>query len=252
MTRAGKEPNAEETWDPQIARWRDPEGDYVLPHAMRSLPQPWDECDWRRIAELPRTEERLAEARQVVTVLMEDPELAPHVPQPPSPGLLWHVWEEFHRAVATSMPRTSEVTWSGVDDLVRVWRDRPHLYPLPLHVARHVEAAMLAMIPSLRDDIADSVFRWLALDPVPGRFADWAVVLAERCVTEDIGADSAIELLGAMAGPEAKAALERLSAKPGGPASWDNAEAARSRLFGLCPEAVAKPKTKKVHDGTWR
>lgn len=39
--------------DALVSGWRDPEGDYVLPHALRSLPQPWDECDWRRIAELP-------------------------------------------------------------------------------------------------------------------------------------------------------------------------------------------------------
>ncbi|GGW88861.1 hypothetical protein [Streptomyces lomondensis] len=233
MSESGTEPNAEETWDPQVARWHDPEGDYVLPRALRSLPQPWDECDWSRIAELPRTDERLAEARRVVTVLLEDPELAPRVPQPPSPGLLWHVWEEFHQAVGESMPRASQVTWSGVDELVRTWRGRPHLDPLRRHVVLHVEAAMLAMIPVLRDDITDSVFRWLALDPDPGRFADWAVGLAERCVTADIGADSAIELLGAMGGPDARAALERLSVKPGGPARWENAEAAQSTLFDL-------------------
>ncbi|MGW0374900.1 hypothetical protein ACWDZW_39730 [Streptomyces coeruleorubidus] len=231
MSESDTEPNAEETWDPQVARWREPEGDYVLPHALRSLPQPWDEADWRRIAELPRTDQRLAEARRVVTVLLDDPELTPHVPQPPSPGLLWHLWEEFHRAVAKSMPRTNDVTWSGVDELARAWRSRPQLCPLQRHVVRHVEAAMLAMITSLRDDIADSVFRWLTLDPDPGRFADWAVGLAERCVTEDIGADSAIELLGAMGGPAAKAALRRLSVKPDGPASWENAEAAQGTLF---------------------
>ncbi|WP_432117137.1 hypothetical protein [Streptomyces sp. bgisy032] len=233
MSEQGGPPGTEETWDPRVARWHDPEGDYVLPRALRTLPQPWDAYDWRRIAELPRTEDRLAEARRVVTVLLEDPELSPHVPQPPSPGLLWHVWEEFHRAVGERMPRTGDVTWSGVDELVRAWQARPRPNPLQRHVVRHVEAAMLALIPSLRDDIADSVFRWLALDPDPGRFADWAVDAAERCVTEDIGADSAIELLGAMRTREARAALQRLSAKPDGPAGWDNAEAARNMLFDL-------------------
>ncbi|MYS94158.1 MULTISPECIES: hypothetical protein [Streptomyces] len=231
MSESDREPNAEEMWDPQVERWRDPEGDHVLPHALRSLPQPWDECDWSRIAELPRTDERLDEARRVMTVVLDDPELAPNVPQPPSPGLLWHVWEEFHQAVGKSMPRTSDVTWSGVDELVRAWQSRPQPCALQSHVVRHVEAAMLAMIPSLRDDIADSVFRWLALDPDPGRLADWAVGLAERCVSADIGADSAIDLLGAMGGPEARAALERLSGKPDGPASWENAEAAQGMLF---------------------
>ncbi|MEV5355166.1 hypothetical protein [Streptomyces sp. NPDC052693] len=231
------EPGSEETWDPRVARWHDPEGDYVLPRALRTLPQPWDAGDWRRITELPRTGEHLAEARRVVTVLLEDPALSPHVPQPPPPGLLWHVWEEFHRAVGESMPRTGDVTWSGVDELVRAWQDRPRLYPLQRHVVRHVEAAMLALIPSLRDDIADSVFRWLALDPDPARFAEWAVELAERCVTEDIGADSALELLGAMRTPQARAALRRLSAQPDGPATWQNAEAARSILFDLDSEA---------------
>jgi hypothetical protein len=239
MSGPGTEPNAEEMWDPRVARWRDPEGDYVLPHALRSLPQPWDESDWRRIAELPRTDERLAEARRVLTVLLEDPALAPQVPEPPSPGLLRHVWEEFHQAVGESMPRPSHVTWSGVDELVRAWQDRPQLYPLHRHVVRHVEAAVLAMIPLLRDDIADSVFRWLALDPDPGRFADWAVGLAERCVIEDIGADPAVELLGAVGSPEAKAALGRLAVKPGGPASWQNAEAAQSTLFDLGSEGTS-------------
>ncbi|MER8222495.1 hypothetical protein ABTZ58_18265 [Streptomyces sp. NPDC094143] len=232
------ERGSEETWDPRVARWHDPEGDYVLPRTLRTLPQPWDAGDWSRITALPRTGERLAEARRVVTDLLEDPALSPHVPQPPSPGLLWHAWEEFHRAVGESMPRTSDVTWSGVDELVRAWQDRPRLYPLQRHVVRHVEAAMLALIPSLRDDIADSVFRWLALDPDPGRFAEWAVELAERCVTEDIGADSALELLGAMRTSEARAALQRLSAKPDGPATWQNAEAAQSILFDLDNEAT--------------
>jgi hypothetical protein len=233
MSEPGTGPSAEELWDPQVARWRDPEGDYVLPRALRSLPPPWDEGDWSRIAELPRTDERVGEAQRVVIALLEDPELAPDVPQPPPPGLLWHVWEEFHLVVGERMPRTSQVTWAGVDELVREWRRRETLYPLQRHVVDHVEVVMLALIPSLRDDIADSVFRWLALDPDPGRFADWAVGLAERCVIEDIGADSAIELLGAVGTPVAKAALERLSVKPGGPASWDNAEAAQGALFDL-------------------
>jgi hypothetical protein len=239
MSESDTQPNAEELWDPQVARWRDPAGDYVLPHALRSLPRPWDECDWSRIAQLPRTDERLAEARRVATVLLNDPELAPRVPQPPSPGLLWHVWEELHQAVGKSMPHMSDVTWSGVDELVRAWRSRPQLYPLQWHVVRHVEAAMLAMIPSLRDDLADSVFRWLALDPDPGRFADWAVDLAERCVTEDIGADPAIELLGALGSPAARAALERLSVMPDGPASRENAKAAQSMLADQWSEVTS-------------
>ncbi|HVV14266.1 hypothetical protein [Amycolatopsis sp.] len=40
------------------------------------MPPPWDECDWGRIVDLPRTDERVAEARRVVTVLLEDPDLA--------------------------------------------------------------------------------------------------------------------------------------------------------------------------------
>lgn len=57
--------------------------------------------------------------------------------------------------------------------------------------------------------------------------------LAERCVIEDIGADLAVELLGAMDGPEARAALARLSVRPAGPASWDNTEAAVGMLCDL-------------------
>ncbi|MDQ0381740.1 hypothetical protein [Amycolatopsis thermophila] len=198
MSWPGTEPGAEEMWDPHVARWRDPEGDYVLPRALRSLPQPWDECDWSRIVDLPRSDERVVQARQAVTVLLEDTELARCVPEPPSPGLLWHVWEEFHHAVGTRMPRTSQVTWAGVDELVREWRGRERLYSLQRHVVDHVEMAMLALIRFVRDDTADSVFRWLALDPDPGRFAEWAVELAERCVIEDIGVDSAIALLAAV------------------------------------------------------
>ncbi|MFE9027132.1 hypothetical protein ACFYOA_12815 [Streptomyces iakyrus] len=72
----------EETWDPQIARWHDPEGDHVLPRALRTLPEPWepwDEGDWNRIAGLPHTDERLLEAQRVITALLEDPELSPCV-----------------------------------------------------------------------------------------------------------------------------------------------------------------------------
>ncbi|MFF9807418.1 hypothetical protein ACF1G5_20260 [Streptomyces coeruleorubidus] len=115
------------------------------------------------------------------------------------------------------MPRTSQVTWSGVDELVRAWQSRPQLYPLQRHVVRHVEVAMLAMIPSLRDDIADSVFRWLTLDPDP----------------------VAIELPGVMGGPDARGTLERLSVKPDGPASWGNAEAAQSVLFDRWSEGMS-------------
>ncbi|NNH68868.1 hypothetical protein HLB23_03080 [Nocardia uniformis] len=194
------------------------------------MPQPWDEWDWSRIVELPHTDEQVAQARRVVTVLLEDSELAPYVPEPPSPGLLWHAWEEFHQAIGERMPRMSQVTWAGVDQLVREWQGRGRLNSLQRHVVDHIEVVMLAMIPCLRDDTADSVLRWLALHPDPACFAEWAVELAEHCVIEDIGADSAIELLGAIAGPEARTALERLSVKQGGPASWDNAEAAATRL----------------------
>lgn len=65
----------------------------------------------------------------------------------------------------------------------------------------------------------------------PGRFADRVVDLAERCAGEDIGADSAIGVLGAMTGPRSRAALGRLSAKPNGPAGWENAEAAQGMLL---------------------
>ena len=233
MSGPDRERSAEETWDPQVARWHFLGGDHVLPEALRSLPEPWDTSDWSRIAALPRDDTRLSDARSVLTVLLYSPDLSLHVPQPPPPGAVFHVWEEFHQAVGRSMPRTGDVTWAGVDELVRAWRDRPQLDPLRQHVVRHVEAAMLAMIPSLRDDIADSVFRWLALDSDPCRFAGWAVGLAERCVVEDIGADSAVQLLAAMADPESRAALHRLSAQPDGPASWENAGAARSALFDL-------------------
>ncbi|MFF9816224.1 hypothetical protein [Streptomyces sp. NPDC014006] len=238
MTESGTGPDDETAWDPQVERWRYPDGDFVLPPTLRCLPQPWDEFDWTRIAGLPRTDERVAQARRVLSALLDDREPAPRVPQPPSPGLLWQVWEQFHEALSQRVPRLSHVTWADVDALASEWRDPERAYPLQRHVGRHVDVAMLALIPRLRDDVADSVFHWLTLDTDPGRFADWAVSLAERCVIEDIGADSAIELLGAMGGAESRAALERLAVKPDGPATWDNAEAAQSMLFELGTEGM--------------
>ncbi|OAH13787.1 hypothetical protein [Streptomyces jeddahensis] len=226
---------SEETWDPGVARWHSADGDYVLPRVLRELPEPWNGvgADWPRIARLPRTDERLAEARRVLSALLDDPEAAPYVPQPPSPGLLRHAWEEFQRQVAARMPRTDLVTWAGVDGLVLEGRERDGLYPLQRHVLDHVEVVMLDLIAWLRDDIADSVLRWLALDPAPGRFAGWAVGLAERCVVADIGADSAIELLGAIGDADAVAALRRLADKTDTPASWENADAALGMLAEL-------------------
>jgi hypothetical protein len=67
----------------------------------------------------------------------------------------------------------------------------------------------------------------LAIDPDFGRFAGWTVESAERCLIEEIGADSAIELLGTLGSSEARAASRRLSVKPDSATSWDNAEAAQ-------------------------
>lgn len=53
---------------------------------------------------------------------------------------------------------------------------------------------------------------------------------AERHLIEEIGADSAIELPGALGSSEARAALWRLSVKPDCAASWDNVEAAQGVL----------------------
>jgi hypothetical protein len=44
----------------------------------------------------------------------------------------------------------------------------------------------------------------LAIDPDPGRFAGWTVESAERCLIEEIGADSAIELLGTLGSSEGR------------------------------------------------
>lgn len=53
---------------------------------------------------------------------------------------------------------------------------------------------------------------WLL--PPSGRFAGRTVESAEHCVIEEIGAESTIELLGALGSSEARAALGRLSVKP--------------------------------------
>ncbi|MFD1935508.1 MULTISPECIES: hypothetical protein [Nonomuraea] len=194
--RAVSELGEEETWDPGVERWRG-EGDHVLPASLRSLPLPWD-GPWSEIERSDRTPERLVEAQHVLTVLLDDPALAPSVPEPPSPGLLLHAWEELEREVWARMPRTGAVTWSGVDLLVREKRERGGLYVLQERALSHIEAVMLNLIRRTRDDIADSVFRWLAMDPEPRRFAEWAVDMAGRCVVAGIGSDMAIELLGSI------------------------------------------------------
>jgi hypothetical protein len=75
----------------------------------------------------------------------------------------------------------------------------------------------------------------LAIDPDPGRFAGWTVESAERCLIEEIGADSAVDLLGTLGSSEARAASGRLSVKPDSAASWDNAEAAQGVFFDPPP-----------------
>lgn len=75
----------------------------------------------------------------------------------------------------------------------------------------------------------------LAVDPDPGRFAGWTVESAERCLIEEIGADSAIELLGTPGGSEARAALGRLSVKPDSAASWDKRKRLRGAFFDPPP-----------------
>ncbi|MFD6171359.1 hypothetical protein [Streptomyces coeruleorubidus] len=61
----------------------------------------------------------------------------------------------------------------------------------------------------------------LAIGPAPTRFADWTVESAERCLIEENGPDSAIELQGASA------------------ANWDNAEAAHGGFFDRRQEVLA-------------
>ncbi|MDQ0715908.1 hypothetical protein QFZ55_005360 [Streptomyces luteogriseus] len=58
---------------------------------------------------------------------------------------------------------------------------------------------------------------------------------AERCLIEEIGADSAIELLGTLGSSEARVASGRLSMEPDSAASWDNAEAAQGVFFDPQP-----------------
>jgi hypothetical protein len=62
---------------------------------------------------------------------------------------------------------------------------------------------------------------------------DWVVDAAERHVKVGIGADAGIALLARIGSAEARAALSRLATKPGGLASWDDAEAARDALREL-------------------
>jgi hypothetical protein len=72
-------------------------------------------------------------------------------------------------------------------------------------------------------------------DPDPGRFAGWTVESAERCLIEEIGADSAIELLGTLGSSEARVASGGLSMEPDSAASWDNAKAAQGVFFDPQP-----------------
>ncbi|MFF6951523.1 hypothetical protein ACFZAD_23065 [Streptomyces iakyrus] len=95
--------------------------------------EPWDEGDWNRIAGLPHADEWLIEAQRVITALLEDPELSPPVPEPPSPACCGTCGRSSTKPWER-MPRPSQVTWSGADELVRAWRDRPQPHPLQRHV----------------------------------------------------------------------------------------------------------------------
>lgn len=78
---------------------------------------------------------------------------------------------------------------------------------------------------------AECPIGWLLTPgPTPGRFADWTVESAKRCVIEEVGADSAIELPGALGEFGGQGGSGVSVGEADSAASWDNAEAAQLEL----------------------
>ncbi|MBC9717626.1 hypothetical protein H9Y04_34350 [Streptomyces sp. TRM66268-LWL] len=214
-------------WDPGVARWSCG-GDQVLPRVLRELPPPWDAYDPAAAAATDHTPEAVERARASLRALLDEP--APPVPVPPAPGTLYLVWDAYCLELTERWPRRADLTWERVDAFVRECLVRDAALPLNVHALTHVEATLRYLIDQEYAYTAGAVWDWLALDPDPARFAEWAVPLAERSVTEGLEADSAIAYLGAA---RAEEALTRLAEKPDGPASWDDAETARDMLAEL-------------------
>ncbi|MER7172014.1 hypothetical protein [Streptomyces mesophilus] len=212
-------------WEPGVERWSY-DGDHALPDSLRALTPPWDRCLPAEVRSLPRTDTEVARARAALVGLLDDP--PPPTPRAPAPGLLEHAWEWAGSAVRERIPHPADVTWPRVDAIAAELL--PSAKPLEAHALSHIEVTLLHLIHDWRADAADSIWSWLALDPDPGRFADWAAPLAERSVTERLEADSAIAYLGAAGAVDA---LTRLAEKPDGPATWDDAETARDMLAEL-------------------
>lgn len=74
-------------------------------------------------------------------------------------------------------------------------------------------------------------------DHDPGRFAGWTVESAKRCVIEEVGADSAIELPGALGEFGGQGGFGVSVGEADSAASWDNAEAAQEVFFNSPPES---------------
>ncbi len=214
-------------WDPGVRRWSY-DGDHVVPRVLRELPYPWDDCEQAAVSATDRTPAEVDRARASLLALLDEP--APPVPEPPAPGTLHLVWDTYYVELTERWPRRADLTWERVDEFVRTALHRDAGLPLNVHALTHVEATMRHLIDHDYTFTAAAIWDWLALDADPGRFAEWAVPLAERSVTEGLEADSAIAYLGAAGAVDA---LTRLAEKPDGPASWDDAETARDMLAEL-------------------
>ncbi|MFI6641996.1 hypothetical protein [Streptomyces sp. NPDC050504] len=173
-------------FSPAVRRWWY-EGDCVLPPALRRRPEALDQ---------PYTQWRVGEARGLLTLLLEDRELPPHIRELNLPtGRMREVWDDIQRELLARIPEDGRFTWADVDAWVCERRGRGEVYGLQERALAQVEAVLLDLVLLLRDEAAGSVFRWLRMAGDPARFAPWVVPLAERCAAAGIGAIEAAALL---------------------------------------------------------
>ncbi|MFB6843408.1 hypothetical protein ACFCXS_00840 [Streptomyces sp. NPDC056373] len=214
---------------------------YLLPTAMRKLPEPWHDLTYRRsqaLEALAPTEERREQARHVLRACLPDGRQNVHD---------WdeelrdfydarddHTLDEADAWLTRIMPTTSQVTRARVAQVVGTWADMgiPTVPQPP--TAQWVDRVAAEWAASVRQALAYDAFAFIQRATTAGLLNDGeaedAALLAAAFVRVGVAVEAAVRILVSLGRPRGEQALMELVRDD---AVRDFRPYVRSRLLGL-------------------